>query len=138
MAIVGATPPLRSVLLFISQILGAISSAAIVSCLFPGPLNVQTSLAAGTSIAQGLFIEMFLTAELVFTMFTRVLDPLRVILGIRHAAGIDFVLAGVGRLVLEDLDELVETGGNEGTEDGTEPVDPVVAHERTRHDGRTK
>ncbi|KAI9884023.1 MAG: hypothetical protein M1823_004187 [Watsoniomyces obsoletus] len=69
MAIVGATPPLRSLLLFISQILGAISSAAVVSCLFPGPLNVQTSLAAGTSIAQGLFIEMFLTAELVFTIF---------------------------------------------------------------------
>ena len=44
-------------------------SAAVVSCLFPGPLNVKTSLGAGTSIAQGLFIEMFLTAELVFTIF---------------------------------------------------------------------
>ncbi|KAL8853392.1 MAG: hypothetical protein Q9221_001709 [Calogaya cf. arnoldii] len=43
--------------------------AAIVSVLFPGPLNVRTSLSPITSIAQGLFIEMFLTAQLVFTIF---------------------------------------------------------------------
>ena len=30
---------------------------------------MKTSLGAGTSITQGLFIEMFLTAELVFTIF---------------------------------------------------------------------
>lgn len=69
LAIVGVTPPLRSLLLFIAQILGAMASAAVVSALFPGPLNVGTRLAGGTSIAQGLFIEMFLTAELVFTIF---------------------------------------------------------------------
>lgn len=44
-------------------------SSGIVSALFPGPLNVNTSLGGGTSIAQGLFIEMFLTAELVFVIF---------------------------------------------------------------------
>ena len=49
--------------------LGAITAAAVVSILFPGPLNVQTSLGGGTSVAQGLFIEMFLTTELVFTIF---------------------------------------------------------------------
>ena len=36
--------------------------------MFPGPLAVQTVLSSGTSIAQGLFIEMFLTAELVFAV----------------------------------------------------------------------
>lgn len=36
--------------------------------MFPGPLSVQTKLTGGTSIAQGLFIEMFLTAELVLTV----------------------------------------------------------------------
>lgn len=43
-------------------------AAGLVSCMFPGPLAVQTELTNGTSIAQGLFIEMFLTAELVFTV----------------------------------------------------------------------
>ncbi|KAL8801194.1 MAG: hypothetical protein Q9182_004643 [Xanthomendoza sp. 2 TL-2023] len=48
--------------------LGGIVSAGVVSALFPGPLNVRTSLSPGTSSAQGLFIEMFLTAQLVFTI----------------------------------------------------------------------
>ncbi|KAL8683423.1 MAG: hypothetical protein Q9186_000576 [Xanthomendoza sp. 1 TL-2023] len=46
----------------------AILSAGVVSALFPGPLNVRTALLPGTSLAQGLFIEMFLTAQLVFTI----------------------------------------------------------------------
>jgi aquaporin related protein len=45
------------------------ASAGIVSALFPGPLNVNTTLTDQTSIAQGCFIEMFLTAELVFVIF---------------------------------------------------------------------
>lgn len=69
MCIVGATPIVRGMLLFVSQMLGCMASSAVVSALFPGPLNVGTRLAAGTSKAQGLFIEMFLTAELVFTIF---------------------------------------------------------------------
>ena len=69
MCLVGALPYIRGGLLFISQILGAIASAGVVSALFPGPLNVKTSLGGGTSIVRGLFIEMFLTAQLVFTIF---------------------------------------------------------------------
>ena len=45
------------------------SIAAVVAILFPGPLVAQTSLGGGTSVAQGLFIEVFLTAQLVFTIF---------------------------------------------------------------------
>jgi aquaporin related protein len=36
--------------------------AAIIQAITPGTLNVRTQLSAGTSIVQGLFIEMFLTA----------------------------------------------------------------------------
>ena len=39
------------------------------SALFPGNANVNTQLGGGTSIARGLFIEMFLTAELIFVIF---------------------------------------------------------------------
>lgn len=69
MVLVGATPIVRGILLFIAQLLACMSAAAVVSCLFPGPMNVGTKRAAGTTTTQALFIEMFLTAELVFTIF---------------------------------------------------------------------
>ena len=36
--------------------------------MFPGPVAVVTRLTNGTSIAQGVFIEMFLTSLLVFVI----------------------------------------------------------------------
>ncbi|GAB7363423.1 hypothetical protein MBLNU230_g3699t1 [Neophaeotheca triangularis] len=69
MCLIGALPWFRGVLLFFVQVLGGITAAALVSCMFPGPLTVRTSLGGGTTVVQGLFIEMFLTAELVFTIF---------------------------------------------------------------------
>lgn len=69
MCLIGALPWVRGVLLFFVQILGGLAAAALVSCMFPGELNVQTSLGGGTSVVQGLFIEMMLTAQLVFTIF---------------------------------------------------------------------
>ncbi|MCJ1390983.1 hypothetical protein MMC18_003844 [Xylographa bjoerkii] len=69
MCLVGAIPYFRGLLVFIAQILGAISSAAVILVLFPGGANIRTTLGAGTSVAQGVFIEMFLTAQLVFTIF---------------------------------------------------------------------
>jgi aquaporin rerated protein, other eukaryote len=58
MMVVGAVPYLRGFLAMISQILGGIASSAVVSALLPGPLHVRTSLGGGTSIVQGLFIEV--------------------------------------------------------------------------------
>lgn len=69
MCLVGALPWTRGAFLTVSQILGGIASAGIVEVLFPGPLNVRTALLPGCSVAQGLFIEMFLSAQLVFTIF---------------------------------------------------------------------
>ncbi|CAD6565240.1 MAG: hypothetical protein ASARMPRED_006521 [Alectoria sarmentosa] len=69
MCLVGAMPWVRGGLIFLSQIIGGITAAGIVEVLFPGQLNVRTSLGAGTSKTQGLFIEMFLTTMLVFTIF---------------------------------------------------------------------
>ncbi|PNS20541.1 Aquaporin-1 [Sphaceloma murrayae] len=69
MCLIGALPWIRGTLLFFTQIIAGMAAAALVSCLFPGELNVRTTLGGGTSIVQGLFIEMFLTAQLVFTIF---------------------------------------------------------------------
>ena len=68
MAIIGAVPRIRGALVVISQIVGAIVAAGIVTVMFLGQLNVRTSLGTGTTKTQGLFIEMFLTAELVFAI----------------------------------------------------------------------
>jgi len=69
MCLIGALPWVRGVLLFFVQILGGITASALVACMFPGGLNVRTTLGGGTTITQGLFIEMILTAQLVFTIF---------------------------------------------------------------------
>lgn len=68
LVLAGGLPPIRGALLFIPQMLGGMVAAALVKCMFPGALSVQTKLTGGTSIAQGLFIEMFLTAELLLTV----------------------------------------------------------------------
>ncbi|KAI1323120.1 aquaporin-like protein [Xylariaceae sp. FL0255] len=69
MMVVGAVPYLRGLLVIVAQLAGGIAAAAVVLGILPGPLKVSTSLSEGTSIVQGLFIEIFLTAQLVFTIF---------------------------------------------------------------------
>lgn len=69
MMMVGATGYVRGALIIVAQVLGGIASSAVVSAMLPGPLAVRTELGGGTSVTQGLFIEMFLTAMLVFTIF---------------------------------------------------------------------
>ncbi|KAB2569374.1 Aquaporin-1, partial [Lasiodiplodia theobromae] len=68
MCLIGAVGWFRGGLIFVTQLVAGIASAGIVSCLFPGTLSVRTQL-RGTSVVRGLFIEMFLTAMLVFTVF---------------------------------------------------------------------
>jgi len=59
----------RAAVIFVAQILASIASAAVVHGLFPTPIGVKTTLGVGTSLVQGVFIEAFLTFELVFTIF---------------------------------------------------------------------
>ncbi|KAF2205858.1 aquaporin-like protein [Delitschia confertaspora ATCC 74209] len=68
MALIGAIGWGKALLLILSQITGAITAAAVVSALFPGPMVVRTRLNPYTSVIRGLFIEVLLTAELVFTI----------------------------------------------------------------------
>ncbi|KAF2466867.1 aquaporin-5, partial [Lindgomyces ingoldianus] len=67
--LIGALTATRAIFCFVSQMLSGICAAAVVDAILPGPLNVSTTLGAGTSIARGVFLEMFLTALLVFTIF---------------------------------------------------------------------
>ncbi|GAT25171.1 aquaporin [Aspergillus luchuensis] len=65
LCLVGGLSPVRGVIVFGVQLIAGIAAAGVVSALFPGDLNVGTRLGGGASISQGLFIEMFLTAQLV-------------------------------------------------------------------------
>ena len=103
MVITGTLPVVRGLLLFPAQLLGGMVSAALVACMFPGPLAVQTTLTNGTSIAQGLFIEMFLTAELVFTVLMLAAEKSK-------ATFIAPVGIGLALFVAELAGKLVEAG----------------------------
>lgn len=74
MVLIGAITWVRGVLLFITQIVGGIVAAYLVQALFQGELAVSTTLGGGTTIAQGVVIEMILTAQLVFTIFMLAAD----------------------------------------------------------------
>jgi aquaporin rerated protein, other eukaryote len=68
MWLTSAIPAVRAICLVAAQIAGSIAASALVLVQFPTALNVRTTLAGGTSLAQGVFIEFVLTAELVFTI----------------------------------------------------------------------
>ncbi|KAK4544696.1 hypothetical protein LTR36_003945 [Oleoguttula mirabilis] len=69
MVVTGSLPPVRGIVLFPAQILSGICAAAVVSAIVPGDIKtVQTTLTPGMSSAQGVFLEMFLTSLLVFTV----------------------------------------------------------------------
>lgn len=104
MMLVGAVPWFRGCLVIVSQLVGGIAAAAVTSALYPGKLNVRTTLGAGTSRTQGLFIEMFLTAELVFTIF---------MLAAEKHKGTFIAPVGIGlSLFIAELSGVYYTGGS--------------------------
>jgi aquaporin related protein len=69
LVLAGALPPIRGLFLFPAQLLAGMCAAALVSCMIPGDISLtNTTLAPDVSVAQGVFIEMFMTAELVFVV----------------------------------------------------------------------
>lgn len=69
LVLVGAVKPLRALMILPTQLVAAIAAAAVTDGLLPGPLSVANDLSDGTSTAQGLFLEMFLTSQLVITVY---------------------------------------------------------------------
>lgn len=59
MCLIGAMPIVRGITIFVAQIVGGIAAAAAVYGLTPGPLKTRTQLGGGTSVVQGLFIEVY-------------------------------------------------------------------------------
>ncbi|KAL7895496.1 aquaporin-like protein [Trichoderma sp. SZMC 28014] len=105
LVLVGAITPLRGLLIFPTQIVAGIAAAAVTDALLPGPLLVANKLSSGTSISRGLFIEMFLTSQLVITVYflavekhrATFLAPLGIGLAvfIAHLCGTNFTGTGI-------------------------------------------
>ncbi|KAI5796229.1 aquaporin 1 [Peziza echinospora] len=67
--LLGGMPVLKGGILAIAQLLGGIVAAGAVEAILPGPLSVNTGLGGGISVAQGFFLEAFLTFELTLTIY---------------------------------------------------------------------
>jgi aquaporin rerated protein, other eukaryote len=91
--LVGGLSAIRLVVVVIAQFLAGLAAAGVVSALFPGPLTVATTLGGGANIAQGLFIEMFLTAQLVFVIIMVAVEKHKATYLGPVAIGIAFFLA---------------------------------------------
>lgn len=69
MVLAGTLPLIRGLFLFPAQLIAAMCAGGLAQAMVPGDISItNTTLSAGTSIAQGVFIEMFMTAELVFVV----------------------------------------------------------------------
>merc|ERR1712093_56062 len=108
LALIGAHTPVRAIILTVAQCLGSITGAAITSGLLPGPLNVRTTLVAGTSIVRGLFIEMFLTLLLMLTVLVVTVEKTSIGADAGSVAPVSFGLA----LFLAELVGVFYTGGS--------------------------
>lgn len=70
MFVTGGIGLLRLGLVIVAQLLGSIAASALVVGLLPGDgIAATTGLADDTSVVRGVFIEAFLTAELVLVIF---------------------------------------------------------------------
>ncbi|KAF1829005.1 aquaporin-like protein [Decorospora gaudefroyi] len=52
----------------VAQLLASMAAAGFVLALLPGPLTIETKLDASISITRGLFLEAFVTSQLVLTI----------------------------------------------------------------------
>lgn len=65
LCLIGALPWVRGALLFGTQLLAGMVAAGLISSMLPGPLAAETTLGGGTTVTQGVFLEMILSAQLV-------------------------------------------------------------------------
>lgn len=104
LVLVGAVGPVRGVVVFIAQLLGGICAAAVLSALLPGPLMASTTLRDDTSIARGLFIEMFATSILVLSILLMAVE--------KHRATFTAPLCIGLALFVAELTSIPYTGGS--------------------------
>ncbi|WDK17085.1 MIP family channel protein [Colletotrichum graminicola] len=93
LVVCGGFSPLRALLIMPTQIIAGLCAAGVASALFPGPLAVTTTLGGGANVAQGFFIETFLTTQLVFVILMVAVEKHRSTFLAPVAIGLSFFLA---------------------------------------------
>ncbi|KAH7154258.1 aquaporin-like protein [Fusarium sp. MPI-SDFR-AT-0072] len=69
LCLAGQLPWMRALYLFPAQLIASMCAGGLVEAMFPGSASqANTTLGPNTSIAQGVFLEMFFTAQLVFVV----------------------------------------------------------------------
>ncbi|KAF9872319.1 MIP family channel protein [Colletotrichum karsti] len=91
----GGLPVHRGLLIVPIQIIAGICAAGIAEAMFPGPLNVDTVLGGGTNTAQGFFIELILTAQLVFVILMLAVEKHRSTFLAPVGIGLSFFLSEI-------------------------------------------
>ena len=78
LAVSGQLPWLRIAFLIPAQILASMCAGGLVRAMVPGDISAaNTTLSAQTSIAQGVFLEMLFTAQLVFVVLMLAVEKSR-------------------------------------------------------------
>ena len=90
---------LRSILVIPAQLIAGVAAAGAVPAMYPGPMDVDTVLGRGTSITRGLFIEVFLTAQLVFVILMLAVEKQRSTYLAPLGIGIAFFLTELSKLI---------------------------------------
>ncbi|KXH53980.1 MIP family channel protein [Colletotrichum salicis] len=93
LTVCGGLPPLRALLIMPTQIIAGLCAAGVASAMFPGPLSVTTGLGGGTNTAQGFFIEVILTTQLVFVILMLAVEKHRSTFLAPVGIGLSFFLA---------------------------------------------
>lgn len=95
LCLTGGIQWIKTFVLIPVQLIAGIAASFLVSGLFSGALNVQTNLGSGTSVVQGLFIEMMLTAELMFAILLLAVEKYRATYVAPLCIGISLFLAHI-------------------------------------------
>jgi hypothetical protein len=96
-------------------------------------LAVGNDVSIGTSRLDNFGLLGKLVGDVVSIVFVDTGSKQQVLL-LLHFGGVIHVLTWVGCLVFEYLDEFVETGCNDGSENRSEPVNPVIGGEVSVYD----
>lgn len=91
----GGIDIVRLVLVIVAELAGGIAASGLVVGLLPGDgIAATTGLSDDISVARGLFLELFLTAELVFVIFMLVIEK-------HHATAVAPVGVGLALFIAE-------------------------------------
>ncbi|WEW56120.1 Aquaporin-1 [Emydomyces testavorans] len=75
--LLGAISLARAAVASVAHIAAGIAAAGAIYVLFPGPLTVQARMGPGVSVVQGLFIEAFLTGQLMIAVLMLAVEKQR-------------------------------------------------------------